>query len=139
MKVEIYNINRLQFKSLLLHRDMPELTDLEAITLYDAAIQSEFLIAAFGDDRLLGFIGAKRLALLCDEAYIWFYHTKIAEKHPYIVARWSIKVINNLLSQYSTICGVCVNNESKRWLTWLGAVFLPTSDRTMPFIIGAKK
>lgn len=64
---------------------------------------------------------------LLSEAYIWLYHTKVAERHKFLVARNSQLIIERILEEYPVIYGHVRSHaeESKRWLRWLGATLGP--------------
>lgn len=70
-------------------------------------------------------IGTIPLTIFSERAYLWLIHTRICEQHPLRFIRWSKKVIDEALTFYPLLVGLCRadNVSGRRWLEWLGADF----------------
>ena len=68
--------------------------------------------------------------VLCDAVYMWMVTTPLAEKHSLAFARRATRVIREVLEEYGEIEGnvVAWNTIAIKWVTWLGAELIETSD-----------
>src|SRR5262245_64364409 len=81
--------------------------------------------AGFINDRLACIWGVIPPTLMSDQAYLWLYTTDVVEEHQFVLVRHSQMVIQDLLKEYSSLCGHAMMGSEKsiRWLKWLGAKF----------------
>lgn len=101
----------------------------------DEAAVARHLAAVSGRDRAtwLGLadgveacaVGLTSRHILDSEPYLWLLYTKICEQHPLRFVRWSRKVVDEILTLYPSVIGLCDyrNDSGRRWLEWLGARF----------------
>lgn len=78
--------------------------------------------------------------LLSDQAYLWLHTTEIAEQHQFLLVRYSAKMIERMLQDFSSINGHCAVEDpcAQRWLKWLGAEFGFPNGKLIPFTIRRK-
>ncbi len=76
-------------------------------------------------------------SLLSENAYLWLYHTEAVNDHKFLFVRNSQRAVAEMLKTHPVIIGhVDVRNEdSVRWLKWLGATLSEPTNHVSPFII----
>ncbi len=78
--------------------------------------------------------------LLSEKAYLWLWHNEVAEQHTFLLVRYSQRMVEEILKEFSTIVGHCEtsNHRAQRWLKWLGAEFSFPEGKLIPFTIRRK-
>lgn len=92
------------------------------------------------EDRLVCLWGILAPTLLSETAYLWLHTTDALKGNEFVFVRQSQRVIAEMRSQYPRIVGHCVVGEEQsiRWLKFLGARFLEPDGRLVPFEIKAR-
>lgn len=80
--------------------------------------------------------------IISNRCYLWLMATDVADKHQFILVRYSQMVVGCLLDQYEEVVGHVLSDQhrSQKWLKWLGAEFhMPEEDgKKIPFVIRRK-
>lgn len=78
---------------------------------------------------------------LSDQAYLWLWHNDLVKAHKFIFVRSSQRVVEVILQKFPLLCGYVNsdNEDSVRWLRWLGAEFGEPIRSCMPFTIRKKQ
>lgn len=78
--------------------------------------------------------------VMSDQAYIWLHTTEVADKHTFILVRYSQIMVAEILKEYESIVGHCRVDDERaiRWMRWLGAEFGRHDTRLIPFVIRRK-
>ena len=121
MKVTLERVSEFNLRNLLGH-DTPE----DIVRAHADCIRRSnciWLGRADGIDACAA--GLIPATLFDPEPYLWMISTRLAESHPFLFARWSRKVVAEILDLYPSIIGLCHcdNDSGRRWLEWLGARF----------------
>lgn len=84
--------------------------------------------------------GMISLTLFSTRAYIWLHTTEVADKHTFLIVRKSRLMLDEMLKEYSELCGHCKVEDWRaiRWLKWLGAVFGESDGVKISFCIRKK-
>lgn len=92
------------------------------------------------DDEIVCVWGVMRQSLMSSRGYLWLLTTEQADAHKFLLIRWSQRVIERLLTNYSCLIGECEisNHQARRWMRLLGATFSPPEGRSIPFQIVGK-
>lgn len=94
------------------------------------------------DGEIASVWGVITPTFLSNQCYLWLTTTDIADKHQFVLVRYSQLVVQNLLTTYERIVGHVMIDQprSKKWLKWLGAEFNPAESdgKKMPFVIRRK-
>lgn len=92
------------------------------------------------DGEVIAIWGVVPPTLLSSQAYLWLYHTEKIKDHQFVFIRRSQIAIKELLEEFDTIIGHVLvgNDDSIRWLKWLGARFLEPDGMKIPFVIRKK-
>lgn len=96
---------------------------------------------AYINGDLACILGIAPPTMLSSRAYIWLYHTFVADRHRFLLVRHSQILVKKLLQEYEVLVGHCViddkarTDKSIRWLKWLGAEFLESDGRKVEFWI----
>jgi hypothetical protein len=96
--------------------------------------------AGFIDDKLACIWGVIPPTLMSSQAYLWLYTTDTIKEHQFVLVRHSQLVIQELLKEYSSLCGHALlgSEKSIRWLKWLGAKFGHPQGDGVPFRISRR-
>lgn len=97
--------------------------------------------AGFVEDEVACAWGIIPASFLSDQAYLWLWHNDLVKEHKFIFVRSSQRVVENILEKYPALCGYTDqrNDDSVRWLRWLGAEFGEPVKSYTPFIIRKKQ
>lgn len=101
---------------------------------------SSHLWAGLTDGEIACVWGLIPPSLMSERAYLWLYTTELAEKHTFLLVRWSQIEVKKMLQEYPVIVGHAAANNPQaiRWLKWLGATFGEPEGLKVPFMIRAK-
>ena len=136
MKVEIINLNHLDFRAIAILPFMSQVDWDRIGYCYDRS-----------DERWIGTVDGEMAcmwglippSLMSDTAYLWLFHTDLVEEHKFSFVRHSQIQMQRMLKSYPIIVGDCQidNPIGRRWLTWLGAKFESAEGALTPFKIKA--
>jgi hypothetical protein len=106
----------------------------------ECVTRSPYLWRSELDGKLLCVWGLIPPTLLSNQAYLWLYATKEAEKHTFILVRYSQLMVKIMLGHFDQLVGHCVAGQDRsiRWLRWLGAEFKEPNGKLIPFVIRKK-
>lgn len=78
--------------------------------------------------------------VMSNRAYIWLYTMPVADRHTFILVRYSQLMIQAILKDYEAVTGHCRVDDERaiRWMRWLGAEFGPFQGKIVPFTIRRK-
>jgi hypothetical protein len=81
----------------------------------------------FIDDDLVCLLIISRGSIIGDSVTVWLHTCVAADEHPLVFVRHSQKILAKLRERYHYIYGVVQadNEQSMRWLRWLGFQFDP--------------
>ena len=121
MRVTVERVDSFNLRNLLGH----DCTEAHYAQHLDCLNSSSVIWLGRADGIEACAIGLIPIHILSDRAYLWMIHTRLCEQHPLLLIRWSRKVINEALSLYPHLVGLCRcdNDSGRRWLEWLGARF----------------
>lgn len=79
--------------------------------------------------------------LLSNQCYLWLNTTEALRGNEFLFVRKSQRVIEDILGEYPEITGHVIRgqDQSIRWLGWLGADFGEPEELFIPFVIRAKQ
>ena len=122
--------------------------DLKRLSLSKADARIMETCVALSSDVWTGMIdgevvcvwGVAPPSLMSQRAYLWLYTTDKVKEHQFSFVRHSQIVLEDLLNVYDLITGHCVigQDNSIRWLKWLGAQFGEPDGKLIPFQIRRK-
>lgn len=139
MKVHIREVSVEEFNQLISSEVIGTLSDKDREIISDALIYSSKVWLGMADDKILGFWGVVLPSLISNRAYFWLHTTPALEEHQFVFIRHSQLAVKKMLAEYPLIIGHTVKGSERsiRWLKWLGAEFLPSTDSLIPFVIRA--
>lgn len=110
------------------------------LTLRECISRSEDWRCAWVDGEVACVWGVIPPTVLSDNAWLWLLHTDIADKHKFLLVRYSQRYIEEALKRYPIIIGDCDigNKSARKWVEWLGAEFAPPVGGKIPFVIRTK-
>lgn len=93
------------------------------------------------DGQIVCTWGVMRQSLLSNRGYLWLLTTKEAEKHKFLLIRYSQRIIETLLKRYHVLTGECMieDERARKWMRLLGATFAFPEGKTIPFQIVGKQ
>lgn len=75
--------------------------------------------------------------LLSESAYVWLLTTPLAERHKFLLVRYSQLFVEEMLKKFPELVGdvILPNDRAIRWIKWLGGEFREPQGSRLPFII----
>lgn len=89
------------------------------------------------DGKLVCLWGLVPPSLISDDVYLWLHVTGDIRGNEFLFVRHSQLVLQEILEKYPTVVGhtLARNKQVIKWLTWLGAEFVPAQDGILRFTI----
>ena len=109
-------------------------------TLLECLRLSAFAWTGSVDGELACVLGMVPPSLMSNQAYIWLHTTEVAERHQFLLVRYSQIMIEKMHEKFEILVGHCEikAHRSRRWLRWLGADFGSPNGVGIPFVIRKK-
>lgn len=101
---------------------------------------SEVVYSASVDGHGAALWGLVPPSILSERAYLWLHSTDVANDHPFLMARYSRMIVEEMLEEHPILIGHCHIDDARahRWLKWLGAEFGFPDGKRIPFTIRKK-
>ena len=140
MTVAVERIDRRQVMDLISQVDEVSLSEDEKVTFRRCLVQTTTVWMGLADGKLVCIWGLIPPTMLSDTAYLWLYTTGAIRGHEFLFVRHSQRAVEGMLLLYPNIIGITRvgNDQTIRWLKWLGAVFSEPSGSVLPFTIRKK-
>lgn len=137
MTVSIEMVAKHQAMGLISHCEYVTLSEDELRLFERCLMASANFWLGQHDGKLVCIWGIIPQTLLSDRAYLWLYTTPALRGHEFLFVRNSQRAVEDLLQLFPTIVGHAIvgQDQSIRWLRWLGATFGPPEGKLIPFVI----
>lgn len=118
-------------------RDTP---DLELVGSPLTKLQEEIRSSVIGrvaryEGEVAVIWGVKSSSMVSGYGYLWMCTAAVCDEHPFLLARYSRLMIEELSHTFNQLHGVCYKkyHRSKLWLKWLGFEIIPYDDKFVGF------
>ena len=140
MTVAVEKIGRGEVMDLISQVEDGSLTENDKETFRRCVEQTTQVWIGLADGKLVCIWGLIPPTLLSDTAYLWLYTTEAIKGHEFLFVRHSQIAVKAMLKLYPTITGITKigNEQTLRWLKWLGAEFGEPNGLILPFTIRNK-
>ena len=140
MTVAVEKIGRGEVMDLISQVEDDSLTENDKETFRRCVEQTTSVWIGLADGKLVCIWGLIPPTLLSDTAYLWLYTTEAIKGHEFLFVRHSQIAVKAMLKLYPTITGITKigNEQTLRWLKWLGAEFGEPNGLILPFTIRNK-
>ena len=137
MTIAVEQIDRRMVMDLISQVDDVSLSDQDKKTFRQCLIQTTTVWTGLANGKLVCIWGLIPPTLLSDTAYLWLYTTEAIRGHEFLFVRHSQIAVKGMLELYPIITGITKvgNDQTIRWLRWLGAKFLAPVNGILPFTI----
>ena len=118
----------------------PLLTEGEAVAMNHALVKSHQIWLGMILGKVACVWGLVSPTLLSITPHLWLYTTPLVKQHRFIFVRHSQRVVENILKDYPEVVGVTRvgQEESFKWIRWLGGEYGEPRGQWVPFIIRRK-
>lgn len=140
MNVQIEQLDLDSDYSLIREAAYSNMTQSEQATMESCLKLTKYLWGGSVDGEIACIWGLIPPSLLSYQAYLWLYTNELVKEHTFVFVRYSQLAVAEMLKEFTTIVGHCIvgQEQSIRWLKWLGAEFGAIDGKKIPFIIKAK-